>query len=32
MPDQASLIKDRCQLRTDEPDFHYLDHGIDERR
>jgi hypothetical protein len=31
--DQASFIKNRCQLRTnDEPDFHYLNHGIDERR
>lgn len=30
--DQASFIKNRCQLRTDdEPDFHYLNHGIDER-
>lgn len=31
--DQASFIKNRCQLRTGaEPGFHYLDHGIDERR
>jgi hypothetical protein len=31
--DQASFIKNRCQLRTnDKPDFHYLNHGIDERR
>jgi hypothetical protein len=31
--DQASFIKNRCQLRTDiELDFHYLNHGIDERR
>lgn len=31
--DQASFIKNRCQLREDtEPDFHYLDVGIDERR
>lgn len=32
-PDQASFIKNRCQLRDDnDPDFHYLDLGIDERR
>jgi hypothetical protein len=31
--DQASFIKNRCQLRVDdEPTFHYLDYGIDERR
>lgn len=31
--DQASFIKNRCQLRTDdEPGFDYLDYGIDERR
>jgi hypothetical protein len=31
--DQASFIKNRCQLRTgDEPDFHYLHCGIDERQ
>ena len=31
--DQVSLIKNRCQLRTDEePSFHYLNFGIDERR
>jgi hypothetical protein len=31
--DQASFIKNRCQLRTDEePSFHYLGYGIDERR
>ena len=31
--DQASFNKNRCQLRTGaEPGFHYLDHGIDERR
>lgn len=31
--DQASFIKNRCQLREDnEPDFHYLEFGIDERR
>ena len=31
--DQASFIKNRCQLRTgDEPGFHSLDYGIDERR
>jgi hypothetical protein len=31
--DQASFIKNRCQLRSDdEPDFQYLDRGIDERR
>ena len=31
--DQASFIKNRCQLRNNnEPDFHYLDYGIDERR
>ena len=30
---QANLIKNRCKLRDDhEPDFHYLDYGIDERR
>ncbi len=30
--DQASFIKNRCQLRADdEPGFHYLDYGIDER-
>ncbi len=30
--DQASFIKNRCQLRTeDEPGFYYLDYGIDER-
>jgi hypothetical protein len=31
--DQISFIKNRCQLRTDEePSFHYLGYGIDERR
>jgi hypothetical protein len=31
--DQASFIKNRCQLRDDtEPDFDYLDIGIDEYR
>jgi hypothetical protein len=31
--DQANFIKNRCQLRThEEPDFHYLDNGIDERQ
>lgn len=31
--DQASFIKNRCQLRTsDEPDFQYLNRGIDETR
>lgn len=31
-PDQASFIKNRCQLRTDaNPDFQYLTCGIDER-
>jgi hypothetical protein len=31
--DQASFIKNRCQLRdNNEPDFHYLDFGIDECR
>src|SRR5262249_21254781 len=32
--DQAAFIKNRChQLRANhEPDFHYLDHGIDQRR
>jgi hypothetical protein len=31
--DQASFIKNRCQLRDDnEPDFHCLDFGIDECR
>jgi hypothetical protein len=31
--DQASFIKNRCQLRTgDEPGFEYLDYGIDERQ
>lgn len=30
--DQASFIKNRCQLRTaGEPGFHYPDNGIDER-
>jgi hypothetical protein len=30
--DQASFIKNRCQLRTnDEPEFDYLNTGIDER-
>jgi len=31
--DQASFIKNRCQLRTNgEPGFHYLDYGTDERQ
>ena len=31
--DQESFIKNRCPLRTDaEPDFKYLNNGIDERR
>jgi hypothetical protein len=31
--DRAAFIKNRCQLRsTDEPDFQYLNYGIDERR
>lgn len=31
--DQASFIKNRCQLRTgDAPGFHYLNHGVDERQ
>jgi hypothetical protein len=31
--DQASFIKNRCRLRArDEPDFAYLDYGIDERQ
>lgn len=31
--DQASFIKNRCQLRSDsEPGFDYMSHGIDERR
>lgn len=31
--DQASFIKNRCQLRDDtEPDFHYVDVGINEGR
>jgi hypothetical protein len=31
--DQASFIKNRCQLRTDDkPGFDYTDYGIDERR
>jgi hypothetical protein len=31
--DQASFIKNRCQLRdSNEPGFHYLNVGIDERR
>jgi hypothetical protein len=31
--DQASFIKNRCQLRdNNEPDFHYLNFGIDESR
>jgi hypothetical protein len=30
--DQASFIKDRCQLCTDDkPGFDYIDYGIDER-
>jgi hypothetical protein len=30
--DQASFIKNRCQLRgNDDPDFDYLNYGIDER-
>lgn len=29
--DHASFIKNRCQLRTDEPSFDYSDYGIDER-
>lgn len=31
--DQASFIKNRCELRLgDEPDFNYMNRGIDERR
>ena len=30
-PGQENFIKNRCQLRTVDPDFTCLNHGIDER-